>query len=245
MNYWRESLFFHPQTAASRPLVGCSACLLGEPVRYDGSHREQQGIGRWLAPCVQLQAICPEVGIGLGVPRPTLKVVDAGDVRRVVEVENPGVDVTDRLLDYADSYMRKLGRFWPLTAWIFKARSPSCGRGSTPINPGTADEYGGDGAFAGRVRLWAPWLSLYEEDSLQDESACASLLLESFLCRDILWQAPDPDSTALAQHYAEVLKTPLATDQANNFALWKAVGNVLREMDENKRQWLIETYRAA
>lgn len=245
MNFWRESLFFHPETAASRPLVACSACLLGEPVRYNGDHKEQEAFGRWLAPWLQLQAICPEVGIGLGVPRPTLKVVDVDEAQRVVEVENPSIDVTDGLLDYADSYMRKLGRFWPLTAWIFKARSPSCGRGSTPVNPDTAQEYKGDGAFAGRVHLWAPWLSLYEEEELEDEQTCNRLLLEAFLCRDILWQAPDQDQVAMAQHYTELLDCPFAAAQANSLALWQAVVKMLREMDENKRQRLVETHRAA
>jgi uncharacterized protein YbbK (DUF523 family) len=245
MSFWRESLFYHAGTAASRPLVACSACLLGEPVRYDGGHKEQPGFGEWLSPWLQLQAICPEVGIGLGIPRPTLKVVDKGDTQRVVEVKNPAVDVTDSLLDYADSYLRKLGRFWPLTAWIFKARSPSCGSGSTPVNPDTSEERLGEGAFAGRVRLWAPWLPLYEEDALQQKTACERLLLESFICRDILWQASEPAPAGTAKHYAKLLETPLAIDQADSLALWGAVVEVLRKMDGDRRQRLIDTYRAA
>ena len=65
MSYWRRDLFYHPDTADSRPLVACSACLLGEAVRYDGGHKEQAAYADWLAPWLQLQAICPEVGIGL------------------------------------------------------------------------------------------------------------------------------------------------------------------------------------
>jgi len=245
VSYWQESLFHHPETAASKPLVACSACLLGEPVRYDGGHKEQAGIGRWLASWLQLQAICPEVGIGLPVPRPTLKVVDEGDTQRVIQTDDPAVDVTDALLDYADSYLRNLGRFWPLSAWILKARSPSCGRGSTPINPDSTEERLGDGIFASRVRLWAPWLSLYEEEQLENQAACEDLLLEAFICRDILWQVPEPDLQSLAQHYAQVLQTPLQVGQGNRFTLWQSVMLALREMEENKRQRLRETYRAA
>lgn len=244
MSYWRPQLFYHPDTAASRPLVACSACLLGEPVRYDGGHREQASIGDHLAPWLQLQAICPEVGIGLGVPRPTLKVVDSEFGQRVVHVDNPHHDVSAELLDYADSYMRKLGRFWPLTAYIFKARSPSCGVGSTLINPATTQQHSGDGLFAGRVRVWADWLPLYEEDDLQTETACELLLLHSFICRDLLWQGQQFDGAAALQHYSERLGSMPAKGVSRE-QLWASVRCALTALDAEQRGALIETWRAA
>ena len=46
MSYWRAELFCHPATADSRPLVASSACLLGEPVRYDGTDKHATEIGK-------------------------------------------------------------------------------------------------------------------------------------------------------------------------------------------------------
>ncbi len=152
MSPWREQHFLDKNTASSRPLAGCSACLLGEPVRYDGDHKLQSSIEQWLADWLQLQAVCPGVGIGLPVPRPTLKVITRERECRVVGTVDETRDVTDALRGYADEHLQQIGRFWPLCGWIFKARSPSCGRGSTVINPGARGESVGSGAFAGRFR---------------------------------------------------------------------------------------------
>jgi uncharacterized protein YbbK (DUF523 family) len=246
VNYWRENLFYHPATAHSRPLVACSACLLGEPVRYDGGHKLQQGFERWLAPWLQLQAVCPEVGIGLGIPRPTLMVIDANEAAtRVVEVENPDRDVTEALTNYADSYLARIGDFWPLTGWIFKARSPSCGVGSTPVNPDTPQQYAGSGAFAGQLARRAPWLALYEEEDLLEERHCARLLLGSFICRDILWQAGDGSSAALLAHYGEVLEYVTESRGDSRLDTWNAVRGGLAALGEDSLRRLIDSYRAA
>lgn len=242
MNYWRRDLFLHPETAAVRPLVASSACLLGEPVRYDGSHCQQAHFEQLLLPQLQLQGICPEVGIGMGVPRPTLKVIDADFGARVVQVQDPSEDVTDALLDYADSYMRKIGRFWPLTAYIFKARSPSCGVDSTPVNPDTPQQHQGSGAFAGRVRLWAPWLPLYEEEDLQTESACADLILLCFICRDILWQGGHWDGGRGLAHYSHLLGE-LPVQSPDRMPLWEAVRARLSALGKDRRGELIKQYR--
>jgi uncharacterized protein YbbK (DUF523 family) len=228
--YWRQQLFAHPATAESRPLVGCSACLLGEPVRYDGGHKLQADYERRLLPWLQLQAICPEVGIGLGVPRPTLKLIGSDIGPRIVQVEDESRDVTNAMLDYADSYLRRLGRFWPLCAYIFKARSPSCDSSQ--------------GIFAARFTLWAPWLKLYGEEELQSPAASDDLLLHSYLCRDILWQQPQPDLEQLRSHYGGIFEQALAGDISDTQSLWTAVRKLLAEQSVDARQQLIDRYRA-
>ncbi|MDR2876604.1 MAG: DUF523 domain-containing protein, partial [Chromatiales bacterium] len=45
-------------------MVGISACLLGEPVRYDGRDKRQEALCIELARCFELMPICPEVGAG-------------------------------------------------------------------------------------------------------------------------------------------------------------------------------------
>jgi uncharacterized protein YbbK (DUF523 family) len=244
VGYWRRDLFLHPETVENQPLVASSACLLGEPVRHDSGHRQQAHFEQLLLPHLQLQAICPEVGIGMGVPRPTLKVIDANSGPRVVQVQDPGNDVTDALLDYADSYMRKIGRFWPLTAYIFKARSPSCGVSATPVNPDTPQQHPGTGAFAGRVQLWATWLPLYEEEDLQTESACAELILLSFICRDILWQGGGWDEERGLAHYSRLLGE-LSVQSPDRMPLWEAVRASLSALGKDRRGELIERYRVA
>ncbi len=228
MNYWREQLFAHPQTAHHQPLVGCSACLLGEPVRYAGGHKVQDHFEHWLLPHLQLQTICPEVGIGLGVPRPALEVIASDFGARIVQVEDKSVDVTDAILDYADSYLRLLGRFWPLCAFVFKARSPSCDTT--------------EGIFAARFKLWSPWLALFDEEDLLSEQHCRHLLLQAYLCRDILWQAQAAEVDRLKSHYTNVLQQEMASATPDLPSLWSAVKVVLEQQTEEARRELIDRY---
>ena len=52
-----------------RPCVGISACLLGEPVRYDGRDKRHTFLVETLGPHVEWCPICPEAGAGMGIPR--------------------------------------------------------------------------------------------------------------------------------------------------------------------------------
>ena len=55
--------------------LGISACLLGAPVRYDGGHKRDAFLTETLGPFVEWVPVCPEVDIGLGVPRDTLRLL--------------------------------------------------------------------------------------------------------------------------------------------------------------------------
>jgi uncharacterized protein YbbK (DUF523 family) len=243
VTFWRDQLFHNPATASSRPLFASSACLLGEQVRYDGTHKLQASIERHLAPHVQLEPVCPEVGIGLGVPRPTLKMVSRQGNIRVVAVEDSAVDHTDALTSYADQYLEQIGSFWPLCAWIFKARSPSCGYGSSPVDPGSAGESVGSGAFAARISEHVPWLLINEEEDLQSEQQCVELLLLSFLARDILWNTASQDLPSANAHYQTLLD--IDTALSGRSQLWQLVKTALEGEGNEKRRELVNQYRAA
>ncbi len=102
--------------------VGISACLAGEAVRYDGADAADELAHDALASLYRFRPICPEVGIGLGVPRPPIRLV--GSPPRAVGVENPRLDVSDALQDYARAQSEEQA---DLCGYIFMSRSPSCG----------------------------------------------------------------------------------------------------------------------
>src|SRR5690606_33117788 len=60
---------------SSRPLIGVSSCLLGQRVRYDGGHKREAFVVEDLAARFELLPICPEMAIGMGVPRPPLQLI--------------------------------------------------------------------------------------------------------------------------------------------------------------------------
>ena len=69
---------------ASKPIrIGISVCLLGQEVRFDGGHKRDPFLIDTLGPHVEWVPVCPEVEMGLGTPRETLRLVRSGDARPV------------------------------------------------------------------------------------------------------------------------------------------------------------------
>ena len=104
--------------------VGISSCLLGERVRFDGGHKKNSFIVDTLGKYFSYTPFCPEMAIGLGVPRETIRLVDKGGDLRVVGTKNAALDVTEKLVSTA-----RQERSWHanLCGYIVKKDSPSCG----------------------------------------------------------------------------------------------------------------------
>lgn len=106
-----------------------SACLLGEPVRYDGAAKAAHHpvLTQWLAEGRVVRA-CPEMAGGLPVPRPPAERLGA----RIVT--NAGVDVTAEFTRGAQLAL-ELCRAHGISVAVLKENSPSCG--SQFVNDGT------------------------------------------------------------------------------------------------------------
>jgi uncharacterized protein YbgA (DUF1722 family)/uncharacterized protein YbbK (DUF523 family) len=105
--------------------LGISACLLGEPVRFDGGHKLDRFITDTLGKYVEFVPVCPEVECGLGVPREAMRLVGDPDAPRLVTVRTK-VDLTERLVAWARKRVGQLERE-DLHGFIFKSKSPSSG----------------------------------------------------------------------------------------------------------------------
>lgn len=99
-----------------------SACLLGEPCRYDGKSKPCERVIR-LRERHELIPVCPEVMGGLPTPRPPAEVQIDGRV-----VNRLGVDVSDAYCRGAEEALRQ-GQLHGCAYAILKEKSPSCGRG--------------------------------------------------------------------------------------------------------------------
>ena len=107
-----------------------SACLLGEPCRYDGNHKYDPRVARYLAGS-EVVPVCPEMAGGLGTPRPACD-VEGGDGAQVLRGEarvlsHAGEDKTEAFLSGAAIAAEAARRFGARRA-ILKDGSPSCGR---------------------------------------------------------------------------------------------------------------------
>jgi uncharacterized protein YbbK (DUF523 family) len=148
----------------TRPRVGVSACLLGEEVRYDGRHKRSRAVVELVGPEVDWVAVCPEVEVGMPVPREP--VVLTGDRPRMVGAAT-GTDHTDAMLRFAEARIAALG---PLDGYVLKSRSPSCGLTDVPGSPT------GSGLYAATLRRLRPELPLIDEVALDDEPRRRSFL---------------------------------------------------------------------
>ena len=115
----------------SPPRLGVSACLLGHEVRFDGGHKRDRVITDLLGDFVVWVPICPEVEVGMGVPRPALRLVRDGDEVRMLEIES-GRDHTRRMNRFALRRVRAL-RQLDLSGYVLKKGSPSCGKAGVQI----------------------------------------------------------------------------------------------------------------
>lgn len=160
--------------------IAVSECLTGAPVRYDGGHRASAWPRDGLEDLYELRPICPEVGIGLGVPRPPIRLVGTAVAPRAIGVEDPSVDVTDRLRAYAGKRLPDLD---DVDGYVFKARSPSCGlKGvalqTDPHGPPVAEA---TGLFAAEIAGARPALPLEDGENLFEPGALESFVTRTFV----------------------------------------------------------------
>ena len=164
-----------------KPLVGVSACLMGENVRYDGGNKIHEIIARQLSEHLTLRPLCPEVAGGLGVPRPPANLVQHNDRIAAIGAKDPSLDVTR---PFQRGAQKVVGQCPPqLCAYIVKARSPSCGAGSTPVysTDGEIIEYG-DGLLVRQLRQHFAQLWIVDEHYF-DRPGAAKNFIEA--CRKL------------------------------------------------------------
>lgn len=163
-------------TPTPRIRIGISSCLLGQPVRFDGKHKHDHYITGTLGTVFDFVPVCPEVGIGLGTPRPTIHLVGSPEAPRALGVNIADLDVTDKLSRYGQHMADKLT---DISGYIFKSQSPSCGMARVKLYNGHGGGGGGKhgvGLYAREILRAHPLLPVAEEDRLGDP-----LLRDNFL----------------------------------------------------------------
>ena len=105
--------------------LGISTCLLGDKVRYDGGHKHDHFLTDVLGQYFEWVPVCPEVEIGLGTPRDTIRLVQQGNEVRFI-MPKSGRDHTEGMHQYAKRRVKELEKK-NLCGFVLKRASPSCG----------------------------------------------------------------------------------------------------------------------
>jgi len=160
--------------------IGISSCLLGERVRWDGNHKQDSYIRRTLGEVFEFVPVCPEVGIGMGIPRPTIRLVGDPEAPRLVGVEDDQLDVTGAMQRFGRRQARRLN---DLDGYIFKSKSPSCGMERVKLYTGKGGvSKQGVGLYAREFMAANPLVPCEEEGRLGDPG-----LRDNWLERVFTW----------------------------------------------------------
>ena len=147
--------------------LGVSSCLLGESVRYNGEHKRDSTVIDLLGQQFEAVPVCPEVELGMGVPRePVRLVANDASSERMVGSES-GKDWTQAMVDFNSIKLEAL-RQQNLSGFIFKSRSPSCGPSNVPLHH-EQEKSSTVGLFAHALMQYFPSLPVIDEEALQDE----------------------------------------------------------------------------
>ena len=156
--------------------IGISACLVGEKVRFDASNKPSNFCINEFGQHVTYQSFCPEVAVGLPIPRPTIRQIKQDDIISVSRPDGSG-DVTEAL----SAYGKKVASMTKsLSGYVFCAKSPSCGmeRVKQYSPEGNALTSDGIGVFAKEIMKANPLLPCEENGRLND-----AIIRENFVAR--------------------------------------------------------------
>ncbi|AGZ37054.1 DUF1722 domain-containing protein [Pseudomonas sp. SWI6] len=164
-------------SAHRKPRIGISACLTGHNVRYNGGHKASELCLGQLEQHFEWMPVCPEVAIGLGIPRDAIRLVGDPEKPEVVGTRNPGTDLSGPLRAYGEQMATQLH---DICGYIFMQKSPSCGLERVKVyqEAGHPARKGGRGAFAAAFCERRPDLPVEEEGRLHDP-----VLRENFISR--------------------------------------------------------------
>jgi uncharacterized protein YbgA (DUF1722 family)/uncharacterized protein YbbK (DUF523 family) len=147
--------------------LGVSACLLGEKVRFDGGHKLDHFLTDTLGRHVEYVPVCPEVEIGLPIPREALRLVGEPESQRLV-FSKSGEDITERMTAWAKTRVTALENE-DLCGFIFKSKSPSSGMERVKLyDRNGVPNKTGVGLFAKVFMEHFPLLPVEEDGRLHD-----------------------------------------------------------------------------
>ncbi|MHC4974014.1 MAG: YbgA family protein [Planctomycetota bacterium] len=157
-----------PVEPTPRLRLGVSSCLLGERVRFNGDHKRDRFVTDVLSRYVEWVPVCPEVEMGLGAPRESMRLVGAAADPRLIAPASD-TDHTAGMKRWVRGRLPGLAREG-LHGFIVKKDSPSCGMARVRVwhEGGGGNERKGVGLFTGALMERLPLLPVEEEGRLHD-----------------------------------------------------------------------------
>jgi len=159
--------------------IGISSCLLGNEVRWNTGHKHDKYLTRTLGKFVEYVPVCPEVEVGLGIPRESMRLVGDPENPRLITFKSK-TDHTERMVAWAKKRVRELEKE-DLCGFIFKSDSPSSGMIRVKVyNEKGMPHKVGVGVFARAFMKHFPLIPVEDDGHLNDPLIREKFMLQIF-----------------------------------------------------------------
>ncbi|MBQ4846818.1 DUF523 and DUF1722 domain-containing protein [Pseudoalteromonas sp. MMG005] len=219
--------------------IGISACLAGEKVRFDTGHKRSNFCMDELGNYVEYKKFCPEVAVGMSIPRATIRQVRVGDTIKVCRPDGSG-DVGQSLTAYGERVATEQAK--ELSGFVFCAKSPSCGMERVKVynEAGTGNSSEGIGFFAAQIMKHNPNLPCEENGRLSDPHLRENFVMRVYVYKH--WQTLNLDCVGVHELTRFHAKHKYLL-MSHNYEAYKALGRLLgnavgHDIEEIKAQYI-------
>ena len=164
--------------------IGISACLMGENVRYNGGNKRFDFALDELSIYANFQLVCPEMAIGLGTPRPTLRLIKNDNDVVMQFTDDSNVDLTEKMQIFSKKQAASLHH---LSGYIVCAKSPSCGMERVKVYDENSNRCRkeGVGLYTAELMKQMPWLPVEEDGRLNDNAIRENFIERVFALNEL------------------------------------------------------------
>ncbi len=219
-----------------RPVVVVSKCLGFDSCRYNGQIVNDRFI-HLLKPFVEFITVCPEVEIGLGVPRSPIRIALQNGQKVLYQPATEEI-VTDQMVGFTDQFLSSLP---DVDGFILKNRSPSCGTGDVKIYQGldkSAMSTRGNGFFGGEVVERFCGLAIEDEGRLKNFAIREHFLIKLFVLTRLREVRHEKSMKALVEFHSRHKLLFLACHQSG----YRQAGRIVANHEKRPLENVFEHY---
>ena len=217
----------------AKPKIVISKCLEFEACRYDGQIINNKYIEK-LKKFIDFNPICPEVEIGMGIPRDTIKIVE-NKKEKLLYQPKTGKDFSKKMNSFSKKYLKNIKN---VDGFILKTGSPSCGVKSAKIYPkknNIKPERKSSGFFAKNI------ISMFPNYPIEEEKRLDNVFIREHFYTTIFTIADFRKVINMDLLYKFHTKHKYLF-MSYNQTLMKKMGNIAANRDNKKIDYVINKY---
>ncbi|AEH35042.1 DUF523 and DUF1722 domain-containing protein [Vibrio anguillarum] len=238
--HYTTNIFVY-EAAMSNPeiRIGISACVLGEQVRFDSGHKASDFVTKELTNYFSFIPVCPEVAIGLTVPRPAIRLISHEERLALVETKDETKDYTQAMFDFSERKVDEL-ELMKLCGYIVCAKSPTCGMERVKVYKHQRADKEGVGLYTATLMRKMPWLPVEEDGRLHDPVLRENFITRVYCLHDFYQSIGDNPTPGKVVAFHSRYKLTL---MAHHPQAYRELGRLVAEVKQHPPQYFIEHYR--